>query len=218
MTMSKGFHPTYKRPSKAKPQTTRISKIGSIPSCLNDALSELISEDWKIAIRMKRNFNNCCNSDDADDCNDEELCGQVITAKQKKISCIQPIIDEEFRINLLEKYGHSVANAFWDDDSVTESKKTQIYTSATLSTTKATGGCVSKVPQRYAPSAMLRGNLKYYNRIGGQWRIVASNGVLYPRVNLCSLRKKRNLRSLWDHSGEAKSQEKENITLVHTAS
>ena len=55
------------------------------------------------------------------------------------------------------------------------------------------------------PAAILLGTMTYYNRIGGQWRIVVSDGEIRRRVNFDYTRdekgkKRKNGKSLWDHS------------------
>lgn len=90
-------------------------------------------------------------------------------------------IDNEYKAVILDKFGKCVSDAF---DPIEEEgdEKTK------------------KSEDTEAPPALLSGEIKYFNRLGNQWRIQVKNVKIQPRINVDTTNKRKV--SLWDYSSE----------------
>ena len=70
----------------------------------------------------------------------------------------QVVIDEEFKNKIMNKFGQAMSNAFTMPSKPTTDPE--------------------------PPAGILHGKIKYYNRYGGQWRIVVSDAEIRPRINI----------------------------------
>jgi len=93
------------------------------------------------------------------------------------------VIDDEFRESILSKFGKATSHAFYDEERTTIKPPDDMHD-----------------PE--PPAALLFGKIKYFNRFGGQWRIVVSDVEIRPRVDVdySTLVKKRDLVSLGETS------------------
>lgn len=99
----------------------------------------------------------------------------------------RPTFDSSMKELLLKRYKDSVAELSWDD--------------AALPVTKdSSAGPLLKCPP---PAGLLSGKLQYYNRVGGQWRIVLSDAELCPRIRSDDADRTKNRVSLWDYSEQS---------------
>lgn len=90
-------------------------------------------------------------------------------------------IDNEFRAVILDKFGKCMSDAFGPVEEEGD-KKTK------------------KKVDAEAPPALLSGEIKYFNRLGNQWRIQVKNAKIQPRINVDTTNKRKV--SLWDRSSE----------------
>lgn len=103
------------------------------------------------------------------------------------------IFDNTMKEILIKRYLESIHEISWDiEDSTT------IPTSSTLHNNTST--IKTKVPSPPPPAGLLYGKLQYYNRIGGNWRIVLSDAEIRPRVECEDTERIKNRTSLWDQS------------------
>jgi len=218
--MSDSFHPSNQRPPKAKRDlAARISKIGTVSRCLEDAISDLIREedasvDTATAISSVVATASTKTNTNTDEAGSDVINGSSSTAHsidgdnddngdrskavpvERTNECQTLPSRSEFKTKLLEKYGEAVAGIDWDDrDVVADPSDTGIHRP-----TKKRGADTA-----CPPAAILLGTMTYYNRIGGQWRIVVSDGEIRRRVNFDYTRdekgkKRKNGKSLWDQS------------------
>lgn len=90
-------------------------------------------------------------------------------------------IDNEFRAIILDKFGKCFSDAFEPIEEEGE-KKTK------------------KREDTEAPPALLSGEIKFFNKLGNQWRIQVKNAKIQPRTNVDTTNKRKV--SLWDYSSE----------------
>lgn len=90
-------------------------------------------------------------------------------------------IDNEFRALILDKFGKCMADAFGPVEEEGDEK-------------------TKKSEDTEAPPALLSGEIKYFNRLGNQWRIQVKNAKIQPRINVDTTNKRKV--SLWDNSSE----------------
>lgn len=215
------FHPINQRSPKPHPDlVARISKLSTISRCLEDSLSELIRDenvvigDTTSSGMMTPNTKDSITGDgirtsviDKDSDNSRQMNPASITS--------DPVLCEDFKTKIMKRYGEATAEIDWDDREVTTTQYKDDLNPKSLSTSSVNVSATDLAnPQRNQaikrrgtdiarpPAAILRGTVSYYNRIGGQWRIVVSNGEIRRRVNLH--RKGRwmrmNEKSLWEQT------------------
>ena len=90
-------------------------------------------------------------------------------------------IDNEFRAIILDKFGKCISDAFEPIEEEGD-KKTK------------------KREDTEAPPALLSGDIKFFNKLGNQWRIQVKNAKIQPRTNVDTTNKRKV--SLWDYSSE----------------
>ncbi len=200
------YRPTYQCPPKANANIiSQISKLSTLSKTLDEALTDLIQESKSskgVGIDL-RSFESKGSdlSDGSSISSEEQSCTKLNTSATsnhyqndyenplKKI-----VMDDTFKNYILQKLHEAHADITWQNQQLpTESKKENHSKNQT-----------NEEAPSPPPAALLRGKLKYYNRVNGQWRIVVSNAVLRPRVNIDYRKKnrKRNRTSLWDQSKE----------------
>ena len=185
--------------------------MGPIGKCLETALDELLADDQTMIAnysaedddrdRHRGNSTKKCNSDESNDnCNKstetssfrsnkkrkhatetttirgQEECESVGSANktsvQENVGASEMTSNNNFRLDdamsksILESYSKAVAETKFDPE-----RKTSIPTAPAASLS----------PTNPAPAAMLKGEIDYFNRVGGQWRIVVKNAVLKQR-------------------------------------
>jgi hypothetical protein len=171
------YYATYKRPPRVDDEVlTRIGKMNPIASCLNEALNELMKEQQSQADSEQHIQNQQSQAQAQHDDSESELNQED---GENKIT-----INEEFRDSILNKFGQAMSHAFCSEEITT----------------------IKPPPEESndsePPAALLHGKVKYYNRFGGQWRIVISDAEIRPRVNVdySNLLKKRDRVSLQETS------------------
>ena len=188
---------TNHRPPKApKELVSRLYQISPIASCLDRALTALVAEDQQddSSCSVKEDEDNSCSvEEDGSSASSSRIESEVEASSSTSLDVK---IDEDMKAKILEAYGDAMHEAEWEKPS-SISDTTQRDNDRSEST--ASNRC-------YPPAALLKGKLKYYNRMGGQWRIVVSDAEIRERVNLPQNVKQKDQLSLWDHSVEAKSE------------
>lgn len=195
------YRPTYQCPPKANANIiSQISKLSTLSTTLDEALTDLIQESKSskgegIDLRSK-----CSKGNDVSDASsissEEQSCTKLNTSNDDD-GCENPskkiVMDDTFKNYILQKLHEAHADITWQNQ--------QTLQLPTVSNQKENH---NKNQTKEPPAALLHGKLKYYNRVNGQWRIVVSNAVLRPRVNIDYRKKnrKRNRTSLWDQSKE----------------
>jgi hypothetical protein len=112
----------------------------------------------------------------------------------------RPNFDSSMKDILLKRYKDSVAQLSWDETVSPSSTKLKSF-----SKDKCT-----KSP----PAGLLSGKLQYYNRVGGQWRIVLSDAEIRPRISHCEdSDRTKNQTSLWDCSAQKLTTSSDTIKL-----
>ena len=157
---------------------------------------------------------------------EEEEGGHVENKEDEEEEGIQ--FDEKFKTHILEKLSAAHSDIIWqkedsvsngnDNDNNDSSNSHDPSSSSGVATTNVNVSNNNKQKDNpfsrvvvEPPAALLHGTLRYYNKFNGQWRIVVSNPVLRPRVNIDytkpkskSKGKKRNRKntniSLWEQS------------------
>eukprot|EP00978_Attheya_sp_CCMP212_P041698 scaffold242451_cov42-Attheya_sp.AAC.1 len=201
----------------------KVARLGPLGRCLEEALNDLMSRDAHeaeiddmsgsedgLASTQKRQ--SLHTAPDLDPDPDPETLGGVGNDDEKDASCDpstvaarKELLREACGVDsgmvecLMNTLGESVAQTRWSV-TVAEEEDDSIVT-----TTKSTRERNTVVAP---PKALLRGRVDHFNRVGGKWRIVATNVEIRPRVNLNTTTtnkrtKKRDRSSLWDTSGNA---------------
>ena len=106
-------------------------------------------------------------------------------------------VDDKLKEHLLQSFGDAVAKTDWYGQNNVEEGKSPSTTNKS-----------HPVPK--APSGLLRGKVKHYNRFGRQWRILAEDVEIRPRVRLekdgrlrrRGHQKRSERQSLWERSLE----------------
>eukprot|EP00562_Extubocellulus_spinifer_P034680 CAMPEP_0178694624 /NCGR_PEP_ID=MMETSP0699-20121125/8357_1 /TAXON_ID=265572 /ORGANISM="Extubocellulus spinifer, Strain CCMP396" /LENGTH=285 /DNA_ID=CAMNT_0020340139 /DNA_START=12 /DNA_END=869 /DNA_ORIENTATION=- len=133
-------------------------------------------------------------------------------AGEESLPLSRPKVDKKMKEHLLETFGDAVAATDWygvdtnayASDNSTALRENEEQTNDAITTSTST--CTPVI----SPAALLRGKVRHYNRIGGQWRILAKDVEIRPRVNLEGKEgqvrkrawKKADRKSLWDRSLE----------------
>ena len=111
-------------------------------------------------------------------------------------------VDDKMKEHLLQSFGEAVAKTNWyGQDNVEKGKSSS-------NTTKFH-------PAPNAPPGLLRGKVKHYNRFGRQWRILAEDVEIRPRVRLekdgrvrrRGHQKRSERQSLWERSLEHEEEQ-----------
>ncbi len=208
-------HSIYERPPKAERNLVKqIMQSSTLVSTLGDALSELIKEsndegNRHINTAETSNSNECDSSHGS-----EDMSSSSSNSGRQERGCSgneegEIKFDEKFKKHILDKIGEVHSDIIWQkEDSLL--KKGSISSSFAGSSDKVDEDDKRKDNPFSSvniepPAALLQGNLQYYNKFNGQWRIVVSNPVLRPRVNVDNAKKKgkkRNVKriSLWEQS------------------
>ncbi len=195
------YRPTYECPSKARKNTIKqISKLSALSKCLDEALTDLIQESAKVD-QTNGNDDISSSSSSPDGDGVENYCTNAkLNVGDINSSTIQ--IDEKFKNRVMETLGDTEASIIWrKEESLLMKKNEDDGANNNQNDDGERRGEELKIPE--PPSALLEANLKYYNRLNGQWRIVATDAVLRPRANIDYSRKnkKRYYRtSLGDQS------------------
>jgi hypothetical protein len=167
------YHATYERPQIPDVEVMkRIGRLSPMAKCLDQVLEELSQEQ------------------------NESLDHQsMISEKDDTMVRSENIqLTQQFRDDVLDKFGTATFEAFY------KRKNDKFITSDGHDTNTTLTGPPNRhrnKSQDEPPAALLHGKLKYYNRFGGQWRIVVSDAEIRSRVNVDyqSLKKNEN-RSL----------------------
>mmetsp|Transcript_6377 Transcript_6377/g.12025 ORF Transcript_6377/g.12025 Transcript_6377/m.12025 type:complete len:222 (+) Transcript_6377:161-826(+) len=162
------YHATYERPQRPDANViTRIGRLNPVAHCLDQVLEEWMQEQSYV---------------DTDETRVTPR-GGVVVAENIKIT-------QQFRNDAVDKFTNATFDAFChsDDNVYSDQKRGQVGSHS---------GGESTVRQDEPPAALLHGKVKYYNRFGGQWRIVVSDAEIRSRVNVDYSRlKKSDNRSL----------------------
>jgi|Transcript_22339 hypothetical protein len=198
----------------------KVARLGPLGRCLEEALNDLMSRDAHeaemddmseseegLATRIRQSLHTAPDPDLETlegFGNDEKdaSCDPPTLAARKELLREACGIDSGMVECLMNTLGESVAQTRWsvnvaeeEDDSIVPT------TTANQSTREHTNTVVAP------PKALLRGRVDHFNRVGGKWRIVATNVEIRQRVNLDTSTnkrtKKRDRSSLWDTSGNA---------------
>lgn len=119
------------------------------------------------------------------------------TGNDEQAAAAKVSVDDKMKEHLLQSFGDAVAKTDWYGQNNVEEGKS-------LSTTNKSH------PASNAPSGLLRGKVKHYNRFGRQWRILAEDVDIRPRVRLekdgrvrrRGHQKRSERQSLWERSLE----------------
>ena len=119
------------------------------------------------------------------------------TDNDEQAAAAKVSVDDKMKEHLLQSFGDAVAETDWYGQNNVEEGKS-------LSTTNKS----HLAPN--APSGLLRGKVKHYNRFGRQWRILAEDVEIRPRVRLekdgrvrrRGHQKRSERQSLWERSLE----------------
>lgn len=180
------YQPTNRRPPKAQKElVTRLYRISPIASSLERALSGLIADDDNDSIE-----NTHRNEIEVD----KTLQSGDSSHSEKSHICSAIKIDEHMKSKLLDTYGDAIHEVEWE-------KPTAIPKPTGVDEENVSSGTRQCDP----PAALLRGNLKYYNRMGGQWRIVVSGAEIRKRANLPLNKKTKEINGLWKTSVDTDS-------------
>lgn len=120
----------------------------------------------------------------------------------------RPKVDKKTKEHLLQAFGDAVTATDWfgiDTNAGASDNSTTLRGNE-----GQTNDAITTSTPVISPAALLRGKVRHYNRIGGQWRILAKDVEIRPRVNLegkdGQVRKrawkKADRQSLWDRSLE----------------
>lgn len=90
-------------------------------------------------------------------------------------------IHKSFQSKLLHKYGESMVQAYHTDDILESTEEEQVLDVKSHSDKKDT---TTNHISSQAPAALLTGKIKHYNRYEGNWRIVVTDAILRPRINI----------------------------------
>lgn len=182
------WHPQRPPSPPATPIASKIASIGPIAKCLEEALSELREED-------RREMD----PSDGSDARHSDDSGKRIGIANRKDA-----IDEEISNSILKGYAHCVATTTCD-----HRKKNDIQSVAVYNTTSAQQSlCTSN--NTTAPAALLKGEIQYFNRIGGQWRVIVKNTTLIPRQTKVDVRKSGRKRLMLDWNANDTDDHSEN--------
>jgi hypothetical protein len=137
-----------------KTLASTIYKLHPVTKCLEESLKECIFE---------KNYHHDHDDEDSD-------------------SDIK--IHKSFQNKLLNKYGESMVQAYHTDDILVvnaEEEEEQVLEVKPHSKKKHT---TTDHISSQAPAALLTGKIKHYNRYEGNWRIVVTDAILRPRINI----------------------------------
>lgn len=130
------------------------------PSPPDPAISSKIAAIGPIGKCLEEALNELLSEQDHDDSvHDED--GDSSSHKSNKL-------DESLAKTIIKSYADAVATTSYDH----RTKNTGYHCTKNQS---------SDAKHTTAPAALLKGEIEYYNRIGGQWRIIVKNAVLMPR-------------------------------------
>jgi hypothetical protein len=104
-----------------------------------------------------------------------ELCQQDLDATDDSSSSKSDGMDESLAKSIMKSYTDITASIPYDCRTKNTGSRRRQSLSREESNTNDT------VKRSTAPAAILKGEIQYYNRIGGQWRIIVKNAVLMPR-------------------------------------
>jgi len=215
------YRPTYTCPPKAEASlVSQIAKLSTLAKSLDDAMSDLIKEnnnDDENTITKDERYDDKIDDDDDQHLNnnskqqdsnvsdigslssgDERSNVEIDDTDNCDLKDISSsLFNDQFKKTVLQKFGDAQATITTSQQHDSLANHDEYMQSSNSNGIKE------------APAALLHGNLKYYNRINGQWRIVVGNAVLRPRVNIDygKKNKKRNCTSLWDQSKQTSQHE-----------
>lgn len=164
------YYPTYKRPPKANASiVTSISSAIPLISCLDNALEEIIADQ---VLEEEEDDKSSDTSPSAKQSGECKIC-----------------VDADFKKLIMSKCTESLMNSFWRKSSL-EAK--ELKSPHTNNRREGKGTCKSCNQICEPPAALIKGRMKFYNRFGGQWRILVENAEIRPRVdvNYPSLKRK----------------------------
>ena len=157
------WHP-QRPPSPPDPSiASKIAAIGPIAKCLEEALTELREEDRRVTTGKAAR-------DRDDSSKTEDDIEESVSAVKQKDS-----LNEELSQSIIKSYADCVATTTYDN------RTKKINQSHTHHSTSSTLQSPSSDNNTTAPSALLKGEIEHFNRIGGQWRIIVKNATLIPR-------------------------------------
>lgn len=115
-------------------------------------------------------------------------------------------VDAKMKEHLLQTFGDAVASTDWYGTDTNPS----ISSSSNSTVLQRNEQQRHTSPAIPPPAALLRGKVRHYNRVGGQWRILAKDVEIRPRVGLevrgKSTWKRADRQSLWDRSLEEEEE------------
>jgi hypothetical protein len=163
------YHATHQRPQRPDTNViTRIGRLSPAAKCLDQVLEELMQEQSYSLI-------DCGRRDSEDDT--EGITARGIAGEEN----IQ--ISQQFRNDVVDQFGLATFDAFYQND-----KKNKYPSQNDLDQVINNREAFQDEP----PAALLHGKVKYYNRFGGQWRIVVSDAEIRSRVNVDYKRLKKS--------------------------
>ena len=123
--------------------------------------------------------------------------GSSTTDSDEQDATAKVSVDDKLKEHLLQSFGDAVAETDWYGQNHVEEGKSPSITNKSYAAPNA-------------PSGLLRGKVKHYNRFGRQWRILAEDVEVRPRVRLekdgrvrrRGHQKRSERQSLWERSLE----------------
>lgn len=102
--------------------------------------------------------------------------------KQQQLK-LNPIIVDQ----VMQEFGNAVVRTNWKNSNTTSSIEK-----------KSAASSMNNNNNKSPPTALLKGQLDHYNRIGSKWRIIVRNVQIRQKIPLPTNRKKRDRTSLWE--------------------
>jgi len=186
-----------------------VARLGQIGRCLDEAIQQLVSEDTKHTTTAS--VSSSAKKDDDESYLTQEETTENQPRKRRRSGSNQETnvnaenenkikkipFDESIKKSILAKFGESVASS-WSKTNNKEGKNPISH---------SPGAAVINNP----PAALLQGKVRFFNRLGGNWRIIVTDAQIRPRVNFDSKRKKRgNYETLWERSVATGGNKEEN--------
>ena len=156
--------PTHRPPPADPTIAGRIAMLGPVGKCLETALDELLAEEVDNSPTSRCSNNN----------NEGESSSNDNTNNNVKL-------DKSISRSILESYRKAVIETNFDHHHHERSLNTTISSATTSVSHNVVNNNSTMASVDVAPTAMLKGKIDHYNRIGGQWRIVVKNAVLKRR-------------------------------------
>ena len=191
MVTSNDLKPLCVPPNPPDPQqASHIARIGPIGTCLDQALRQILIEDNATNKRKQRKTkplhddsddesDSSKYEDSSSDDNDEypSTKGKNQSRQKKKLRKIETN-EKRIKFNrniiksILESFDNANIDHSWHKPQPPPNKNHNQLENK------------KDVLQNLAPAAIMKGNIKHFNRFRGKWRIIVSDVELVPRCNL----------------------------------